>query len=72
MDVVSSFSWPRQRRLPPAPGLGQGQGDEAKKRTLAGLFLPQRNKSYLVRATGLFPLDLDGVENNQEVRQRVC
>jgi len=55
--------------------LGKAKADEAKKRTpgvtLAGVFLPQRNKVHLIRATGLYPLDLDGVEKVEETRIRI-
>lgn len=55
--------------------LGKARANDAKKWTpgvtFAGLFLGQRNKNYLARATGLYPLDLDGIENLAEIKGRI-
>jgi hypothetical protein len=56
--------------------LGKKKADELKKRTpaaiFAGFFNPERNSDYFLRATGLYPLDFDGVNDLDAVRALVC
>jgi hypothetical protein len=75
--VVAGVSHPiRERIVYHLPHvLGKARANDAKKWTpgvtLAGLFLGQRNKNFLAQATGLYPLDLDGIENLADVKANI-
>lgn len=54
---------------------GKARANDAKKWTpgvtLAGVFCGQRKKNNLYRTTGLYPLDLDGIDDLAEVRAMI-
>lgn len=72
--VVAGVSHPvRQRVVYHVPHvLGKARADDAKKWTpgvtLAGLCLGQRNMNYVVRYTGLYPIDLDDTADVPQLR----
>jgi hypothetical protein len=75
--VVDGVSHPvRDRVVYHIPQVfGKMRANDAKKSTpgvtLAGLCLGQRNKAFMHRWTGLYPLDLDGIANLTEIKALV-
>ncbi len=81
--VVTHFEVDGEKREVP-PGhvffkpevLGKKTADDLKKRTpaalFAGVFGPERNSDYFLRATGLYALDFDGVDDVSTVLTRLA